>query len=142
MSAHLAALLVTLRRHAHDVLRLDGQVLADLGDREDDLLHGAVLPHDLPEPARQVCTELRAGRQVLITAQRALMSRNGQQGTTIRPHKARLNRTKQQHKRPSDAVLLENNSHPCATYLNLRGVLGVVLERLRTLTSICAVCLA
>ena len=38
----LAVLVVALGRHEHSMFRLLGQVLADLWDREDDLLHGAV----------------------------------------------------------------------------------------------------
>ena len=47
--AHLAALLVALRRHAHVVLRLGSQVLADLRDRKHNLLHGSILTHDLSQ---------------------------------------------------------------------------------------------
>jgi len=42
-----AVLVVTFGRHKHSVLRLWSKELTDLGDRERDLLHGAVVADHL-----------------------------------------------------------------------------------------------
>jgi len=47
---HLAVLVVTLGRHKDAMFRLQRQVLADLRDGKDNLLHGAVAADDLNLP--------------------------------------------------------------------------------------------